>query len=951
VDKPGAVPGASAGAALPALPASKPLPLDPQVKHGVLPNGLEYFVERHKPEDKRVQLVLVVKAGSLYEDDDQRGLAHFVEHMAFNGTRRFEKETLVDFFEKNGMRFGSHANATTSYDRTLYQLRLPADDPNLVLKGLDVLEDWSDSLSFDPEEVEKERKVVLSEWVSAQGVARRLGEQQRRLVLAGSRYIERETIGTTETLEQAKVERIVAFYKRWYRPERMAVIAVGDLDPAAIQAAITQRFARLAPSPVELIPPSRAIPIRREPIAVVMTDPEITVSLANVAFKRLTEPARNEDEHRFRLVSAMATHALSRRLDELTMNPDAAFTGASSGVIPGAFGALDLLQVSARAKDGKLVPSLDAILVEIERARRHGFTEPELERERTAYLRSLERGTSTEQTEDIGGVAGGLAEQFVSGNVVMSAEYERTLGTKLMQQISVDELNRVFSRWIAESEQLFWVSAPARDNLPDRKSMLALRTEVLARDVAPYTEHVVSDELMATLPTPGTVTNEEYIPELDVTVWTLSNGARVVVKATDFKADEILARAVSFGGNAGVSPADFERVRFAAEVVGVSGLGTLDRQGLQRRVTGKVVSARPFIEEQEEGIVASAAPKDVETMLQLMHLYATAPRRDEAAFETLKNALQEQVKNRELSPTQVFADSVAKEFWGNTPRRLPPSAESIAGLDLDASLALYRDRFADLSDFTFVFVGRIDKEAFKPLVERYIASLPGGGRREKFKDIGLHRKKGVTRVVVKRGQEDKATLTLVFHGESPWSDPAHTDLVSLESYLGIRLREVLREQLGAVYTPYVESRFDRVPYDAYSMVISLECKPSDLDRVERAVRDVIRDTKKSGVEASYLDKMINQRTRELEEGYRTNSFWLGRLASRYERGEDPREIMILHALTKRITKDNLRHAAQQFLRDDQYLDARLLPAATAPATSPGSAPTALPAAPVPAPAP
>jgi zinc protease len=951
LDKPGALPaGAQPGAA---AAADAPLPLDPKVTSGTLPNGLTYYVERQKAEDKRVRLALVVKAGSLYEDDDQRGLAHFVEHMAFNGTRRFPKQTLVEFFEQNGMRFGSHANAATSYDRTIYQLTLPSDDPSLVLKGLDVLEDWSDSLSFDAEEVEKERKVVLSEWVSAQGVARRLGEQTRRLVLYGSRYAERETIGTVEVLEQAKLERIAAFYKRWYRPERMAVIAVGDLDPATLKAAIEQRFTRLAPSPVELLPPSRSVPVRQEPIYHVMTDPETTASSANLAFKQLSVPARTEQEHRFRLVSSMVAHALARRLDEQTLDPNAPFTGASSGVLPGVFGAIDLVQVTARAKDGQLLPAIDALLLEVERVRRYGFSQAELERERTEYGRSLERLTSAEQTEDIGSVALGLTEQFVTGNVVMSAEYESKLGARLIQEISVAELNQVAKRWFEDAEELVWVTAPGKDKAPERSALVAKRGEVIARQISPYVERSAGDQLMAELPKPGAVTAEEQITELGVTVWTLSNGARVVLKPTDFKADEIAMRAVSFGGNARVPAEQFAAVRYAAEIVGVSGLGTLDRLGVVQRVSGKVVSARPFIDEQEEGIVASSAPKDVETMLQLVHLYATAPRRDEAAFQTLKNALREQVKNRDLSPQQVYGDAVAKQLWGNEPRRLPPTLESLDALDLDRSLELYRDRFSDVSDFTFVFVGKIDTATLKPLVERYIASLPGGGRQESFKDIGLHRKKGITRVVVKRGQDDKVNLTLVHHGELKWSDPAHTDLVTLEGYLAIRLREVLREELGAVYTPIVQSRFDRVPYEAYSLVISLECKSSDVAGVERALREVLRQTKQSGAEQSYLDKLISQRTRGLEEDYRSNGFWLGRLASSYERGEDPRRILDLHDLTKRITKDNLRRAAQTYLRDDQYLDARLLPEQPAPVTPAATSTPAepsMPAAPV-APAP
>jgi zinc protease len=312
-------------------------------------------------------------------------------------------------------------------------------------------------------------------------------------------------------------------------------------------------------------------------------------------------------------------------------------------------------------------------------------------------------------------------------------------------------------------------------------------------------------------------------------------------------------------------------------------------------------------------------------LFQLVHLYATAPRRDEAAFEAFRGALREGLRNRDLNPFQVFADAVAKEQWGGEPRRLPPPLAAVETLELDRALGFYKDRFADSSDVTFVFVGEIDKDSFRPLVERYLASLPGGGRKEKPRDLGLHRKTGVVRVRVREGLEDKASVILLYHGETAWSESAHTDLVSLQSYLSIRLREVLREQMGAVYTPQVNTEFDRVPYDAYTLTIGYQCKTADIEKLELATREVIAEVKAKGADANYLTKLINQRTRDLEESYRTNDFWIDRLTTKYELGDDPRSILQLHELTRRITSDNIRLAARKFLRDDRYVDAQLRP--------------------------
>jgi zinc protease len=923
---------------------SPPLPLDPRVTTRTLANGLTYLLQRQKPEDKRAYLMLVVKAGSLHEEDDQRGFAHLAEHMAFNGTTHFEKHTLIDFFEKSGIKFGSDTNAFTSYDQTRFVLNVPTDQPELLLRGLDVLEDWASGVSFEPEEVDKERPVVLAELTRALGAGRRMTEQVTRALLAGSRYVDRETIGDPAVIEKGPRQRLVDFYRRWYRPERMAVVVTGDIDTAAVGAAIEQRFSGLARASEPLPALDFHVPIGTQPTATVITDPEVAATGVSFLLKTPPRVAVTEADARESLFSTLAAGMLSRRLSEVAESPSAPFTGAGSQYVPNRGGQIALLGVSAQAKEGKLPASLESLLLEVERVKRHGFTSSELERTARDVSRALEHRVAGQDTAEARGVANALADSFIIGEVVTSPKYDQEFFARILATTSLEDINRAAVAVLSTGEPLLIASGASRDAMPEQSALLAALSSAARQPVTAYQDKVAQGQLMPVLPEPGRVAREEHIAEIDTTVWTLSNGAVVVLKPTDFKKDEIIEQSISFGGTARVPPSAFSSARFANDIVVAGGVSTFDRQALRKMLSGKQAIAYPWIGEQDEGIRARSAPEDVETMFQLMHLYATAPRRDEAAFETYRASLRENLRNRDLIPSQVFGDAVSKKVWGGSPRRSAPTLKSVDEVDLDSVMKFYAERFKDMSDFTFVFVGKIDLPAFKPLVERYLASLPGGGRKEKPRDIGLHRRKGVTEVSAQAGKEDKAIFTLTFHGESPWSENAHTDLYTLGEYLSMRLREVLREEMGGVYSPQVSSDFDRVPFDSYSLQIAFECKPKDVDALEKAARGVIADVKKSGVGATYVEKLTSERTRGLEQSYRSNGFWLERLVDKYKLHEDPRQILILPELTKRVTSDNLRAAARHFLRDDQYIEARLTPVPGAPPAAPGP----LPAGPAPA---
>jgi zinc protease len=625
-----------------------------------------------------------------------------------------------------------------------------------------------------------------------------------------------------------------------------------------------------------------------------------------------------------------AQQMLNYRLAEIAQRPEAPFSAASSN-LSNLFDELELFDLGARAKQGQIPATLAALLEELERVERHGFTSTELERELNNFARMLEHSVAAQETTPISATAFALANAFVTGDPVVAPEFGRDFGLRVSREIQASDVTQAVRARLAAAQQRVLVSGPAREAMPEKASLLAALTSAERKTVGPYEERAFVGALLPQAPTPGRIVSERRIQEIGVTEWSLSNGARVVLKPTDFAADEIIGQAASFGGHARIKDASFESARHAADVVQAGGVGQLDRLTLAKALSGKVVSVNPWINELQEGIGSRFAPKDAETAFQLLHLYLTAPRRDEQAFSVWRERFREQLRNRDLTPEAVFADALALKLWGKQPRRLPPTLASVDEVNLDTALHIYSERFADVGDFTFVFVGKIDEAALRPLVERYLASLPAKGRKEKFKDLGLHRSKGVTEVTVHAGKEQKTSLLLMFHGDSKWSNDAHTDLDSLNNYLRIRVREVLREKLGNVYAPSVSYSFDRLPHDSYWLSIYFESKPGEIDVLLQATREVIADLKKSGVSAVDLEKLRSERRRDIEEYYRSNGFWLQHLGDKYQMNEDPKQILILHELTKRVTSENVRRAAQKFLRDEQYVIARLEPGAAAPA--------------------
>ena len=904
---------------------SPALALDPDVVTGTLDNGLTYYILHHEKPDNRVSLWLAVDAGSVLEQDDQRGLAHFVEHMAFNGTERFEKNTMIDFFERSGMQFGADVNAYTSFDETVYMLQVPTDDAKLMSTGLDVIEDWAGAVSFTPEEVDKERGVVIEEWRIGRGANQRVFDKQWPVFLAGSKYAERQPIGKKEILESAPVERLEAFYDTWYRPDNMAVIVVGDVDPAAIEAEIEARFGDLtnpegAPER-ELI----EVPLLDETRVDIQTDDEMPMSQVSVAIKGPHLGFATEADYRADLVDNIFHAMLGARLDEIGERPDAPFMFSFS--YTSAMGrAVDVFRLFAGAKPGQSDAALEVLLTELERVRQHGFHASELERAKAEYMRQRERAVTEADTVDATRYASGLAYHFLEDWTMISPEASLALTQQYLPSLSLDEVNALAETWTKRQDRVVSISGATRDKTPTNADVTALLGQIDGKKVEPWDDTAANADLMAKAPKPGTITAKARIEELDLSVWTLSNGARVVIKPTTFKNDEILFEAFSPGGTSLADDATFISANYADGIINQAGVGDHDAVALRKALTGKVASVRPFIDELEEGLRGNASPQDLETLLQLAHLYFTAPRKDEAAFQAWRGQMIGFAQNRDLNPQSVLFDEYIKAASSDHLRRQPLTVAAVEAVELDAAYSFYQDRFADASDFTFVFVGNVDEAKLESLATTYLASLPSVERKDKWRDVGVVAPRGIEKVRIEKGVDPKSFVLLVFHGKAAWSPEADDDMDMLSDALSIRLREVLREDMGGVYGVFASGGIDRRPKQEYQFLVGFNCAPENVDKLTKAVFDLVADVKKNGVEAEVVEKLMEQRKRGLETDLEENRFWMRQLTKHYRYDTDPKQILELAKSVERVSSDRIKATAKKYL-NRQYVDALLMPAA------------------------
>jgi zinc protease len=913
----------------PPSPLAQSIPLDPAVREGVLPNGLTYYIRVNKKPENRAELRLAVNAGSTLETDAQRGLAHFVEHMAFNGTANFEKQELVNYIERIGMRFGPHLNAYTSFDETVYMLQIPTDDTKIVDTGFRILRDWATSISFDPAEVDKERGVVIEEWRLGRGAQGRIRDKQFPTLFHGSRYAERLPIGSREILATAPVRQLTDFYRDWYRPELMSVIAVGDFDADAIERHIKQQFGSIPKSSAAPARNEFPIPDHAQTLTSVVTDPEATNISVTVQYKRPRIELETVGDMRQLIVDNLYHQMMNARLSELARaaNPPFIYAYGGSGPLGRTKSAYTL---DADTANGGVERALSTLLTEAKRVEDHGFVQTELDRAKTSLLRYLDRAYEERDKQESRMLASQLVAHFLSDVPAASIEFTRDVFQKLIPTITLAEVNARAEQWLTETNRVILVSGPDKKEaaIPDEKRLLAVFEETEKLAVTPYADNVRNEPLVAQAPTPGSVVDEKFFPEVGVTRWKLSNGAVVQLKPTDFKNDEILIRAWSPGGQSLAPDSIHFSAQQASPIVMRMGAGNFTAIELGKALTGKAANIATTITETTEGMQGSASPRDLETLFHLLYLRFTGSRRDENAFASYTTSLRGQIQNLEASPEYQFSRKMSETLTQNHPRRRQLKVENIEEIKLDDALAFYRQRFGDASDFLFSIVGNFKIDEMRPLVEKWIGGLPSTGRVETWRNLGVNEPAGVQTVTVEKGIEAKSSVRIVFHGDAKWSVENQNQIGALADLLRTRLRETLREDLGGVYGAGVSGNISRRPEEEYTFTISFSADPERVDELVAAVFSEIDKLKNEGPSEDHLSRVQEARRRERQVAEKQNGFWMSQMEFIATNDLDFDEINRYEERIKAITRQSVQDAARRYLDKSRYVIGVLKPEKT-----------------------
>ncbi|MBA3541550.1 MAG: insulinase family protein [Deltaproteobacteria bacterium] len=904
-----------------------PIPLDPTIRKGVLANGLTYYVKANKQPGSRVQLWLAIDAGSVQEDDPERGLAHMVEHLAFEGTRRFPKHDIQNFIERSGMRFGADLNAYTSFDETVYQLMVPTDDPKTVIKGLDVLRDWAADVTFDPKEVVDERKIIEEERRTRNSGQFRILQQLIPVAYQGSKYAQRLPIGTTEVITTATADKLAKFYKSWYRPDLMAVIVVGDVDAAAIEKEIKARFADV-PVAAAGAPKRVATPVSTDlpPRYVVARDRETAVFGVSIDHQFPHRTLATAADLRRALVEAMFSQLVSSRLETIAKRATSPWTSASVSINSN-LRPVDELSLAGTAKSGKqLLDVVGELTGELARVRQHGFSPEELEQVRATLLQRYTEGVREADTRDSGGIADEMLRNFLVDEFMAGPTKEHELAVRLIPTITNAELVAIAGA-ARDRGRVVMITAPLKGDVPSEADITKRIAEAAAKPVAPWQAVDLSQPLISAQPTPGTITEDKSLSN-GVTTWTLSNGARVYLKQTDFKKDEVTLVAVSSGGTSVVSDASYPHARFAADIVNASGLGNYGAEELAKKLAGKKVSVATTIDAEQERVSAAASPDDLEPMLQLVHAAFTAPRKDPAAFEAWKAQQLQLAAVLEANTQARFVIGAFEYLFSKHPRiPLPfPTTQRIAAIDLDKALAQYRARFANAADFSFVIVGAYDPAKLRPLVERYLASLPATrAPRETVRDVNLRSRKGVAATTLRHGTEQKAMTMLVTSMPQRWSLPLEWDADILQHVLDLELLAVLREKLGGTYSVSVQAQASRTPPPQTLSLVVFESDPARAKAMQVEAWKTIDALATTPLGQDTLDKVREQIIKAHDSELKENSFWSDTLV-RVARFGDPLDAFVtIDQVTSRVKAPLIQKAAQQFLGKPNRTTVTLLP--------------------------
>ena len=899
-------------------PQMPPLPTDPNVRIGKLDNGLTYYIRHNELPENRADFYIAQKVGSILEEDNQRGLAHFLEHMCFNGTTHFPGKGIINWLESIGVRFGQNLNAYTSVDETVYNISdVPVIRDGIIDSCLLILHDWANDLTLDPKEIDNERGVIHEEWRSGQGAMMRMYEKTFPIMYAGSKYGHRLPIGTIEVIDNFPHQALRDYYEKWYRPDQQGIIVVGDVDVDKVEAKIKEMFSPIEmpanPAPREYNP----VPDNKEPIVTIAKDKEQPQTMIYIWHKHPATPNEAKGNMGYLLQNylfSMVESMLNARLNELTQSAEPPFIAA------GAEDTDFLLAKTTKAfagiaitKDDGIESGFAALLREMERARKFGFTESEYNRAKADYLRHLESAYNERNKVKNDAYVQEYVRHFIDNEPIPGIETEYALMNQIAPNIPLEAINNVLPQLIKDENIVINVFGPDKEGMsyPTEQQLLDVLKKVKAEELTAYVDKVSDEPLMKESPAAGKVVKEENGP-FGSTVWTLSNGVRVVLKPTDFKADQIMMRAFSPGGTSLFGTKEPLQLKMLNEVAGVGGLGNFSNVDLEKVLAGKKASVSAFVNGLSEGLSGSCSPKDMETLMQLVYLSFTAPRMDQDAFTSFKNRAKANLANQEANPMTALSDSIQFALYGNHPLAMRVKADMIDNVDYKRIMDMYADRFKEAGDFTFLFVGNINLEEAKPMIETYLGGLPTIKRTENFADVNMNFRKGEYKNVFnKELGTPMATVIVVAHGNCDYSLKSDILMKCLSRTLDMVYLEEVREKEGGTYGVQTVGQLTRYPKDEALLQVVFNTDPTKREMLMGIIMGELQRVAKEGPKEEHLAKVKEAMVKQYAESIKENSYWLGVLNNYYWYNEDmdSKFVELVNSIT---VKDVQKFAKQLF---------------------------------------
>lgn len=902
------------------------IPIDPAVTIGTLPNGFTYYIRKNTTPEKRAVMYLVNKVGSILETDEQQGLAHFLEHMAFNGTVHYPKNELVNYLQKSGVRFGADLNAYTGFDETVYQLPVSTEDKIVFRNAMQIMRDWAQGLTLSDAEIDNERGVILEEKRQRLGSAQRIQDKVMPLLVNQSLYASRLPIGTDEVLKNFKHEQIRTFYKDWYRPDLQALIIVGDINVAQTEKSIRAMFADLR-SPAQ--PKERkytTIPLTGKNQFLVVTDPEVATTRLELTIKLQGNAIKTKKDFSNTVIQFLFNSMVSDRMNEVARQKNAPFLSAGVG-----FNKLmaNLSGLGGRVvlKPGETEKGIKAWWTELERIKQYGFTDGELQRAKTAFLSNISMSYKERDKTPSDAYVREYVRHFLEGEAIAGSVYETALHKAIADTLTLQGFNAAIQSYFKDTDRdlVLVANDNQKDALPKEATVLQWIKAAATTPITAYEDKKVQrTTLLDNVPHPGTITSEQVIKDLGITSLELSNGLKVLLKPTTFKKDEIAFNGFSRGGLSLVSDADFYNASIAAPLVNASGVSDMTQAELGKLLTGKKVSVSPYISETSAGISGGCADEDLETALQLVYLYFTSPRKDPVMFDNMIERARVSYANTNKSPQQRYGDTLTAVMANYHFRKMQMPEQQLNLLDADQALAIYKNRFADAAGFTFAFVGNFNTDSIKPLLVKYLGSLPALHKGEDIKDLQLNYPQGRVVKKVVAGKEPQAIVTLAFTGSFAYDITTSDQLKALAGVLNIRLLERLREQEAGVYGVRVNANTRKVPSGEYMIGINFICDPRNVESLILSVNSEIMKLKTEGVAEDDVVKYKAGYKSSMEQAFKENAFWLGYITANLM-DQNTLQYPVIKKRLETITPEVLQQTAVKYFNNANYIRAILVP--------------------------